>query len=261
MSSPPAIILKPEDIHIWQLMIANDLCKIYTESAILDLLSPLEYLRYQRFRVPGKKNEFLHSRLLLRTLIHYYTPYHPSEIQIIPDELGKPFFYHNSKRIQPNFNLSHTKGMMTCIVGNIKHLGCDIEILSKTHNTDELVRFVLCLEEIDTYQSLPDNQQQPFFLRSWAMKEAYTKALGQGLRIPLDSLRITGILADKGQRIFHTGQLPDSAPSSSSWFFQVFTLTPDYVLAVAVATSSPVFTYLQAELDEIRRNIVFIISF
>jgi len=225
-----------------------DLCSLYSESAVRNLLSFSEYTRYKRFRVPGKKNEFLHSRLLLQSLIIHYTPYQPQDVQIIPDGLGKPFFFHNSKRILPFFNLAHTEGMIVCAIGHIEQLGCDIEILRENFDTDQLIHHVLCPAEIVTYQSLPDIQRQLFFFKLWTVKEAYTKALGQGLHIPMESLHVVNVITDGELNIIHSKQHPNSAYHQPHWFLRLFTPTPHSILALA-ASITPSVTFFQAALD------------
>lgn len=242
--------LSHKEIHIWQMPIKYDFCTRYSHFAIDKLLSHEELKRYQAFKVPGKQNEFLHSRLLLRKLIVCYTPYQSENVQIVPDHFGKPFFSHKAQRILPFFNLSHTEGTIVCIVGHMSQLGCDIEFLQNDVDFDDLIEQVLCPAEIEDYQALPRSQRQPFFVRAWTLKEAYTKALGQGLHIPLQSLCVDNIFTDDSLQIKHIGKLPNLPDLPQQWFFRIVMPTAKTYVALAAVTSSlPTLRFFKAAIN------------
>ena len=100
-------------------------------------------------------------------------------------EHGKPYFTDN---VHLHFNISHTKGMGVVIVDD-QPCGVDVEVLksvklsmAKRFFTDDELNWIL--------ESMDEEVRIERFFRVWTGKEAYTKMLGCGLTIPMDSYDI-----------------------------------------------------------------------
>ena len=91
--------------------------------------------------------------------------------------LGKPFL-KNHPHI--HFSLSHSGQWAACAVGDAP-LGVDVE---QPRCTMEIAKRFFRPDE------LPETENKDFLLRLWTAKEAFVKAIGGGLIIPLDSFQV-----------------------------------------------------------------------
>jgi 4'-phosphopantetheinyl transferase len=148
------------------------------------LLSADEQTRWQRFARAADRQRFLLSRALLRTVLGDYLSLEPRELRFVSDEWGKP---HLSAEPSLHFNLSHTQGMVALAVSRRAPVGVDVENMERVVDAEALTARYFAPEELFALQTLPPNARRAHFLRLWTLKEAYVKALGLGLRIPLDS--------------------------------------------------------------------------
>lgn len=150
------------------------------------LLSADERTRWQRFARPEDRARFLTTRALLRTVLAEYQQVAPEALEFHQDAFGKPHVVTLSQRPAVHFNLSHTQGMAVLAVCREAEVGVDVEDERRTVRAEELTRRYFAEEELQTLQSLPEAERRAHFIRLWTLKEAYVKALGMGLRVPLD---------------------------------------------------------------------------
>lgn len=190
----PILMIAPladNEVATFLLPITNWDYSSLTQGQISNLLSPSEEARFRRFRPQSKKNEFIASRLLLRFLLRRYTACNTAQTEAIADEMGRPFWYENGIPLALFFSLSHTKNLICCALSRCRETGCDIESLERRKYQGDLTERVMSEEELRVYHQLPVDKQSDFFYRSWTLKEAYVKAVGQGMRIPFTSLSFT----------------------------------------------------------------------
>jgi 4'-phosphopantetheinyl transferase len=183
--------LSPNHIDVWLLPIDGWDPMQLDQGKISLLLSEKEYCRFQRFRPLSKKAEFIAARLLLRHLLLSYTSCNIVQTEAIPDEMGRPFWYEKGAPLALFFSLSHTKNLICCALSHHREIGCDVESLAPRKYERDLTDKVMSDEELQFYRQLHPQDQSTFFYRSWTLKEAFVKALGQGLRIPFTALSFT----------------------------------------------------------------------
>jgi len=240
--------LSNKQIDVWLLPISGWSHEDLPAGVIDGLLAESELTRFHRFRPTSKKAEFIASRLLLRHLLRTYTDCNSREAEAIPDEMGRPFWFVNTIPVDIFFSLSHTKEMICCGICKHREIGCDIESLQARKYEKELTERVFSAQEQQFYKSLPEQMRSEFFYRSWTLKEAFIKAVGQGLRVPLTSLSFT-YAADKDTTftvpVEHLGDSWTSRP----YTFQSCIPFPGYSLGIATPVVSPEFTLINAQLD------------
>jgi len=239
--------LKKNQIDVWLLPIDGWDFTELGDSLISNLLSEKEQLRFGRFRPATKKAEFIVSRLLLRHLLKSYTECDTSQTEAIPDDMGRPFWVEKGENIGLFFSLSHTKNMICCALSHNKEIGCDIESLQPRKYQEELTERVFSKKEQTFYRELPTANRSEFFYKSWTLKEAFIKALGQGLRIPLTSLSFTYRATDHG--IFtvspkHLGNNWTTIP----YGFKSSLPVPGYALGIATPIASATINIFYAGL-------------
>jgi 4'-phosphopantetheinyl transferase len=158
-------------------------------------------LRFLR-RIDAVRSLF--AELLLREVIAERGVLPRDAVAFDVDQNGKP-------RLESapgfHFNLSHSGDWVACATGSLV-VGVDVERV-RDRVPDVLDR-VLAGPERDEFERLDEAQQRPFFFTRWAVKEAYAKALGQGVGLPFH--KVTLATASSGAiRFLRDERLADDA--------------------------------------------------
>jgi 4'-phosphopantetheinyl transferase len=165
----------------------------------LAILSPGEKRRMARLLSQPKQDLFLLAHGLLRTELSRYTGFQsPTPIAQSPKSdcpvvdpaawrfktaaHGRPEIAAPKSPLR--FNLSHTQGLAACAVTNGCDVGIDVENITRKHSP-RLAERVFSRRELKTLRGLPAGEQARRFFELWTLKEAYLKARGLGLMIPL----------------------------------------------------------------------------
>jgi 4'-phosphopantetheinyl transferase len=188
------------------------------------LLSPDELRRHASFRSEAAAHEYLVGRALVRTALSDYAAVPPWRWRFITNEHGRPQIEPGQTALDLRFNLSHTAGLIACVVAMGRDVGIDVESTAREAPVVTLARRFLSPVEADEVAALPRGLQQERFFAFWTLKESYAKALGQGLSLPLGafSFRI-------GEDIRIETRTPDEA---NRWRFWLMRPTPSHTLAL-----------------------------
>ncbi len=192
-------ILPDDEVHVWQV----DLVAWEKEAdSLLELLDPPEQAQAARFKFAEPRNQFVISRALLRRTLGRYLQIEAREVRFRTTANGKPELALNRDR-QSNdrqandrqasdlrFNLSHTKGMTVIAIVRRRQVGVDVERIRADTNAVELAERFFSPQEVEWLQSQPADQHIPSFFSCWTAKEAYIKAHGDGLSLPLSSFGV-----------------------------------------------------------------------
>ena len=177
----------PEDeIHIWQVGLSDVDPAALTQQA-LAWLQAKEIVRYERLAQQRHRLEFLLGKWLTRICLSKYTGLAISDWQFTDNAYGKPQPSEWIGVQAPFFNLSHSNGRAVMAVSRTPDLGVDIVFTGRTRRVAKIAHRYFADEEIRALLALPDSAQQSRFYELWSLKEAYIKARGLGLAIPLRS--------------------------------------------------------------------------
>ena len=219
----------PEDeIHIWQVRLSDVAPAALTQQA-LAWLQAREIVRYERLVQKRHRLEFLLGKWLTRICLREYTRLAMGDWQFIDNAYGKPQPRGGLSVQAPFFNLSHSNGRAVMAVSRTPELGVDIEFTGRKRRVAKIAHRYFADEEIRTLLALPDSAQQSRFYELWSLKEAYIKARGLGLAIPLRSFAYTF----SPNRV-NLNEMPRG--SSAHWRWQIWQLHTGlpYALALAV---------------------------
>jgi 4'-phosphopantetheinyl transferase len=181
--------------------------------AALALLSEAERAQHQRFIPPQKRHEYLVTRVLVRTVLGRALGVAPQTLQFIANEWGRPALWPPAPL---HFNVSHTDGLVLCLVSPDPAIGVDTERLARAPDLLALAPTVFAPQELRDLAALPASEQAHRAVLLWTLKESYIKARGMGLALPLDGfafrfdadrvrLEVSPALEDDGNRWqFHT---------------------------------------------------------
>lgn len=151
-------------------------------------LSSAEEARLNRFRLERSKHEFLVGRYMLRSVLSLYARFSPQDWVFDYNEYGKPSIskaQQNEMEMPLYFNLSHSRGKLIMAVSRYEQVGVDIEYGLKPRRIEKIANRYFSASEVEGLEGLPDHAKQTRFYDLWSLKEAYIKACGLGLAIPL----------------------------------------------------------------------------
>jgi 4'-phosphopantetheinyl transferase len=184
LSLPAPISLPPDEVHVW----ITEPEKIEEPRLLADyeeLLSPEEREKQKRFHFERHRRQYLVSHALVRLTLSRYAPVPPEAWTFRTNEYGCPAV---NREGSPGlcFNLSHTDGMAMVAVAIDAELGVDVEDTQRPGEVVDLADHYFAPSEVAALRALPSGQQRERFFEYWTLKEAYIKARGMGLALPLD---------------------------------------------------------------------------
>lgn len=193
------------------------------------LLSEYERKKYNDLYFGRHRKSYLISHALLRTTLSFYVSAPPQDLDFSYDSYGRPEIQKPVGISGIRFNLSRTQGVATCLISSSSRVGIDVESTPNLSDPEIMFRNVLLPKEIESLQRLRGNSLKRRFLAYWTLKEAYVKATGKGLSIPLTQFSFK--LKDGYAQVSFGPQLTDNP---LEWQFAYFGLTHEHILAVAL---------------------------
>jgi 4'-phosphopantetheinyl transferase len=232
--------LGPLQIHLWQYPMGDPPDAQHLAHAIT-LLSDAEKKRCTAFHMEKHRAEYALSHAMLRLVLSEYAPVRPEEWQFLIGRWGKPEIAGPALDTPLWFNLSHTDGFAVCVAGRVRQLGVDVENMSRKTSHQELAERFFAPSEYEYLRTLPASFQRETFFRIWTLKEAYIKAEGKGLSIPLDSFHFQFSTESPAQV-----RLESKAESNPhAWSFFEFQPGPDH--RISIGAKNPEQGALQVE--------------
>lgn len=189
-----------------------------------DVLSAQERARHERLVSARAQRLFLGGRLLLRFVLAAYTSIPPAEIRFSTGRQGRPELTYPDVGLR--FNLSHTTGLVGCVVTRDRMCGFDIERVPAAGDIVAAVAQFLARAEREQVERSDDPNRAT--LEYWVVKEAYLKAMGLGLQRPLDSFTVSGLGSGEIK-------VQDSQTYGVAWQLDLEELTSDHVVGLALA--------------------------
>jgi 4'-phosphopantetheinyl transferase len=196
----------------------------------LSVLSADERTRMAQFRFEHDRIAYATAHLLLRAALTWCAPDVPSadwDLTAPPHERPEVIGPLVCPRLR--FNLSHTRGLVACVVACEIDCGIDVELRRRVEDLEAVARRVLSPAESSDLAALPDELRPTRFFNYWTLKEAYVKACGKGLSLPLDAVSFD--LSGCGIGITFGESLRDQG---ADWQFEQWAPTEHHVVAVAV---------------------------
>lgn len=219
--------LREGTLHLWFI----DLTRAQAcYPADLLCLSARERARAARFIPDGPRHQYVHARARTRAILGRYMDIAPAQVQFHTEHRGKP-------RLAPEhplrFNLSHSNDAAALVVGTSGNLGVDIEHHDPLRSLDSLTRYAFAQGEREVMKDAHD--PGALFFRTWTRKEAYLKAMGQGLAIDLKSFEVDAHAASPARlkRADHAGAQPNR------WWVHGIEVGAMYSLALAYDLEAP----------------------
>ena len=214
--------LSDEEIHVWRAPLQIPPSE---QLKVQGFLAEQERERANRFQFPQHQQHFIAARGILRMLLAHYLQQPPRQIQLQYNQYGKPSLALSDPL---RFNLSHSGEMALYAFSRNRELGVDIEWTQRRlEDEEQIAKRFFSTREADTLLRLPAPVRKTAFFDCWTRKEAYIKAYGKGLSIPLNQFEVTLVPGEVARLQTITGD-------PTHWTIQPLTPGDKYTAALVV---------------------------
>ncbi len=186
--APKNLTLESGEVHIWLASLRQPQFLIPRLSSCLSIE---EFNRANRFHFYKDRKKYIVGRGLLRQIISTYSSLNPGQIRFGYNDFGKPFLENQAGHHKLNFNLAHSHNLVLYGFVYDREIGVDIEYIREDLSNEKIAERFFSPGEVFVLRSLPKRQRQRAFFNCWTRKEAYIKAHGQGLSLPLDQFEVS----------------------------------------------------------------------
>lgn len=225
--SNPEAALGCDDVHLWIASLNRPGAEV---AALRRTLTSDELERAGRFHFKNDRDYFIVARGLLRAILARYLKKKPGEIRFDYGSHGKPELRVKNGKPPLRFNLAHSRDYAIYAVARSRAVGVDIEFIRPEFAKEEIAERFFSGAEVGALRVLPEKLQATGFFNCWTRKEAFLKALGDGLSRPLDEFDVS-LAPDQPARLLRVGW---NSSEASRWFLESLEPVRGYVAAVAV---------------------------
>ena len=226
--SPPADqTLSSREIHVWRVALDRPAAAI---QCLVEILSPDERARAERFYFEEDRQRFIAGRGTLRQILSNYLHVPPKHLQFQYGAYGKPALANAAGRSSLRFNVSHSRGLALCAFVLDREIGIDLEYMRPLDDVEQIARHFFSVRESEQLFALPIERQLAAFYNCWTRKEACIKAWGDGLVHPLDRFFCSLAPGEPAQLVSVNYDLT----AGRRWLVQALTPAPNYAAALAI---------------------------
>ncbi|KAF1007411.1 MAG: 4'-phosphopantetheinyl transferase Sfp [Luteibacter sp.] len=222
--------LRRHDVHVYLVKIDESLERKLL-SSYEGLLDDGERDRFDRLTGEHTRTEFLVTRALCRIMLSEFADRPPDAWRFDTNAHGKPCIANGGTENHLEFNLSNSKGLVACVVGTGCRLGIDVEPHAQIRNVEAMARRFFTASEAGFVVSAEPSERLARFIGIWTLKEAFVKAWGSGMSLPLDMFSFD----TQGHRPAHFFHTP-SLGNPKRWRFHAWDVAPAHRMALAIAT-------------------------
>jgi len=143
----------------------------------------------ERFRLEKDRRRYLIGRGLLRSLLGVYLNRAPQDLRFETTAAGKPHLASGLGQLQ--FNVSHSGEYVLIAITDDRAVGIDVEAVHDDFDVDEVAVHFFSANERRDLETFTGRVKIEAFYNCWTRKEAYVKARGEGLSLPLDQFDVS----------------------------------------------------------------------
>jgi len=226
---PPldGVALGSEELHVWRAFID---VPASCDQRLKQILSEDELRRAERFYFRKDGDYFMVVRGLLRMILGRYLNAEPRQLRFCYGRYGKPSLVEECGGDGLRFNLSHSHGLALYAVTRGRMIGVDVERIRTAVEVAQIAERFFSPRETTILRGLPADIRTEAFFNCWTRKEAYMKAKGKGLALPLDQFEVS-LVPEEPAALLNTKWDPQEA---KRWVLQALQPGPGYVAAAAI---------------------------
>ena len=220
-----------DEVHIWRVPL--NLSEAFLQQ-LKTRLSPDERERAARFKFEKHRNHFIAARGQLRLLLAAYTGQPADQVRFSYNRFGKPYLQEKNSAQPLQFNISHSHELALMAFHPTWKLGVDIEWMKPDFDGLHLVKRFFSQNEQKEMEEVPEALKKEAFFNGWTRKEAYIKARGRGLNIPLAQFSVS-LDPEQPARLIETPHDPEGL---KFWKLQAIPVPQNYKAAIVVKARS-----------------------
>jgi 4'-phosphopantetheinyl transferase len=221
------LVLTDTDVHVWQTTLDRPQPFI---DRLLPTLSAEEQERANRFHFERDRRRFVVGRGVLRALIGRYLHLPAATVQFEYSEYGKPALASAMDEPDFQFNVSHSRALALFAFTRRRQIGVYVEFIRPLEDADDIAARFFSARESEVFRQLPAQQKQAAFFDCWTRKEAFIKAVGEGLSHPLDQFDVA-FAPGRPARLLHVAGGENKA---DRWRLRALYPAPRYAAALVV---------------------------
>lgn len=199
-----------------------------------EVLSEDERCRAQRLRLARERRRYIAARGRLRQLLGERLGTRAASVDLACGARGKPMLDGRQAASGWRFNVSHAEDLAVYAFTRGREVGIDVEAVAPWPGADAIAARFFSRRECCDYEALPPEQRTEGFFNCWTRKEAFCKAIGEGLRRPLGSFDVS-LRPGEPARILRVDDTPGEL---CGWRLHAFTPAPGFVAAVVVSLNA-----------------------
>lgn len=199
------------------------------------LMTDQEREKVSRFRFEKDRHTSVVTRALVRTALSRYADVSPGDWRFIANPYGRPEIDEPREARSLRFNLSHTDGLVVCLVSRGREVGVDVEDRTRGGNLLDVADRFFSPQEVKALRLLPIEEQMDRFFLYWTLKESYIKARGMGLSIPLSAFSFELDSPHRGIRIVFD---PGFEDEPERWRFSALSYGRRHAIAAGLESNS-----------------------
>jgi 4'-phosphopantetheinyl transferase len=192
-------------------------------------LSSDEQMRAERFRFAHDRRRYIVAHGMMRAILADYLDMTPQQIRFVTGDYGKPALAPDQGQI--DFNLSHSEDLAIVACTYNRELGVDIEYMRPLDEIDLIAAHFFAPAERAVLLQMAEEQKLQAFYACWTHKEAYIKAIGLGLAMPLDRF-VVSLGLDEDARLLW---VEDQPQEQERWQMRALTPPSGYAATILVA--------------------------
>ncbi len=209
------VSLLENEVHLWRI----DLEAVApAESRWRGVLSPDEVARANRFHFARDRQNYTATRALLRTVLGRYVRCDPKTLKFVYSNRDKPSLGESYDAGRVQFNVSHSGARALLAFARGREVGVDVERIRNNLDPEALARRYFSPAEQKALAGLSPSERCRGFFRCWTRKEAYIKAHGAGLSLPLNSFDVS---LSPGEQYGLLATRPDGDEAALWWLREV----------------------------------------
>jgi len=182
------LTLENDEVHIWHVALN---VSVENEQRLRSLLSEDELIRADRLRLDQHRRRFIVTRASLRQILSGYLSVSPVDLIFDYGPHGKPSLVLSEEKSLVNFNVAHSKDTALYAFSRERQLGIDIEFIRDKTDYIGISKNWFRTSELKKLKACSEDQRRRCFFRGWTRKEAYLKALGEGIAYGLDRFEVS----------------------------------------------------------------------
>ena len=228
MRPSPVLPLLKNDVHVWRLNLDATPSRM---RQLTKILSADERKKAERFRFDRHQRRYIVSHAILRIILgRFYLDIEPHKLEFGRGDYGKPHVANRFPERKLCFNIASSNELAMYAVTRNDEIGIDVEFERELSDAAEIAAHYFSSGEIAALQSLPAETRQKGFYNCWTRKEAFIKAIGQGLSFPLNNFEVS-LAPEESARII---SIEGDPVKTKQWTLVSLEPAQGYIAALAV---------------------------